>query len=49
MPETVSIIAYTTQGFEGHPLRKDFPLTARIFTYTCAKLLTVNRVFTGLY
>jgi NADH dehydrogenase (ubiquinone) Fe-S protein 3 len=33
IPETVSIIVYTTQGFEGHPLRKDFPLTARIFTY----------------
>jgi NADH:ubiquinone oxidoreductase subunit C len=23
-------IVHTIEGFEGHPLRKDFPLTARI-------------------
>ena len=44
IPETVNMNVYTPQGFEGHPLRKDFPLTARTSTYTYARLLTVQRL-----
>ena len=45
--ETASITVYTTQGFEGYPLRKDFPLTARIFTYSYIRVLIVQ--CTGLH
>ena len=32
----VKLITHTIQGFEGHPLRKDFPLTVRIFKFDLA-------------